>query len=393
VSITTIFFGVRVRIRRHLSYANVLSTACLFIVLGGTSYAALAVTGKDVKRETLTGANVKDGSLLRKDFKKGQLPRGRRGQSGAQGAPGSQGPQGPPGPGGGTGAAPPAVAPAPVGQRLTITRSSGAPIVFPVLSSSFDGSMEGTSGGGSGSSKAAYEDLVLTKPPDATAHELLEETIENTHFPAARLEFIAPGSGSASASIELGETFITNFANKGSGESRTQSVNLKVGDPQNLTTSPPKLTWAAGATGLPVGAQKVGEMTIAGLSGTIDLFSVDWGLKQTGTLGGGGAGKAAFGDLAVVKAVDASSPALLKAMKLGTTFPKAEVRLLQPGSASLSTRYTLTEVQVTDYRLTVGSIAPEALKLGYRTIEQGVPGPGGTELKSCWDLLLNTDCG
>jgi type VI protein secretion system component Hcp len=374
----------------------VVSTACLFIVLGGTSYAALSITGKDVERETLTGANVKDRSLLRKDFKKGQLPRGRRGRTGPQGAPGSQGSQGPqgsPGPGG-PGASPPT--PAPIGRRLTITRSSGPPIVFPVLSSSFDGSQEGTSGGGGGgSSKASYEDLVLTKPPDASARELLDETIENTHFPAAKLEFSAPGSSSTSASIELGETFITNFASKGAGDSRTQSVSLKVGDPQNLTTSPPMLAWSAGAAALPVGTQKIGEMTITGLGGPIDLFSVDWGLKQTGTLGGGGGGtgKAAFGDLGIVKAVDASSPALLKAMKTGATFAKAEVRLLQPGSTNLSTRYTLTEAQVTDYRLTVGSTAPEALELGYRSIEQGVPGPAGSELKSCWDLLLNTDCG
>lgn len=243
------------------------STTCLFIVLGGTSYAALKITGKDVKRETLTGANVKDGSLLRKDFRKGQLPRGHKGQSGAQGSPGTRGapgPQGAPAPTGTADQAPPA--PVPIGQRLTINRLSGPPIVFPVLSSSFGGSQEGTTGGGGGggSGKAAYEDLVVAKPPDASAGELLDEEVEGTHFPSAKLEYFAPGSSSASATIELGETFITDFANSGSGDARA---------------------------------------------------------------------------------------------------------------------------------LTTGSGAPEALTLGYRSIEQGIPGPGGSELKSCWDLLLNTDCG
>jgi type VI protein secretion system component Hcp len=133
-------------------------------------------------------------------------------------------------------------------------------------------------------------------------------------------------------------------------------------------------------------------MTIAGLAGTIDLFAADWNLKQAGGSGGGGVGKAAFADLAVVKAVDANSPALLKAMKQGTTFTKIDVRLLQPGTTNLSTRYTLTDAQVTDYRLTVGANAPEALTLGYGNIEQGVPGPSGTELSACWDLALNSAC-
>jgi type VI protein secretion system component Hcp len=374
----------------------VVSTACLFIVLGGTSYAALRITGKNVKRETLTGANVKDGSLLRKDFKKGQLPRGRRGPSGAHGSPGPQGQQGSPGANGTTSPSPPAPAPVPLGQRLTISRSGGGePIVLQVLSSSFDGKLAGTSGGGGGGGKAVYEGLVVTTPAGASAHELLQAATKSTLFPSAKLELSAPGSSDVSASIELGETFITKFASAGSGDSRTQTVSLKVGDPANLTTNPPKLTWTPGAAGLPVGTQKVGEMTIAGLAGTIDLFAADWDYEQTGDLtagGGGGVGKLVFEDLSVVKAVDASSPELLKAMKSGKTFAKAEVRLLQPGTANLSTRYTLTEAQITDYRLTVGTGAPEALGIGYRTIEQGVPGPAGSELKSCWDLALNSAC-
>jgi hypothetical protein len=35
------------RIRSKLSYANVVATLCLFIALGGTSYAAVKITGAE----------------------------------------------------------------------------------------------------------------------------------------------------------------------------------------------------------------------------------------------------------------------------------------------------------------------------------------------------------
>jgi hypothetical protein len=78
--------------RSHLSYSNVMATIAVFIALGGTSYAAIKVTGKNVKDATLTGkdvanssltsADVKNNSLLVKDFKAGQLT------GGGPGAPG-----------------------------------------------------------------------------------------------------------------------------------------------------------------------------------------------------------------------------------------------------------------------------------------------------------------
>jgi len=115
------------RLLSHLSYANVVSTICLFLVLGGTAYAATTLPNNSVgsaqlKANAVTSEKVKDGALLRKDFKAGQLlagprgpvgspgaqgpagPQGPQGSSGATGAPGSQGPAGPPGPKGDTGA-------------------------------------------------------------------------------------------------------------------------------------------------------------------------------------------------------------------------------------------------------------------------------------------------
>ena len=99
------------RITRHLSYANVMATVAAFVALGGSSYAALRVTGKqvadssltgrDIKNSSLSGADVKDGSLLAKDFRAGQLPAG---QPGAQGATGPKGDKGDKGDTGETGA-------------------------------------------------------------------------------------------------------------------------------------------------------------------------------------------------------------------------------------------------------------------------------------------------
>jgi len=87
------------------------------VALGGSSYAAIKVTGKNVKNSSLTGmdvknsslttADVKDGSLLSGDFKVGQLPAGPAGPAGAagpagpagrQGVQGVKGDTGPPGP-------------------------------------------------------------------------------------------------------------------------------------------------------------------------------------------------------------------------------------------------------------------------------------------------------
>jgi hypothetical protein len=98
--------------RGHLSYANVVSTIAVFCALGGTGYAAMTVTGKNVKDESLTGkdirrnsirssdvkaltgADVTNGSLLAADFKPGQLPAGAKGDEGAQGARGEKGDKG-----------------------------------------------------------------------------------------------------------------------------------------------------------------------------------------------------------------------------------------------------------------------------------------------------------
>src|SRR5919106_1168455 len=86
--------------------------AALMVALGGTSYAiaqlpANSVGTKQLKKNAVTSAKVKNRSLLANDFKRGQLPRGEKGDPGARGPAGPQGAAGPQGPAGAQG--PPAV--------------------------------------------------------------------------------------------------------------------------------------------------------------------------------------------------------------------------------------------------------------------------------------------
>src|SRR5215213_4191620 len=55
------------QLRLHLSYSNVMATLAVLIALGGTSYAALQLTGRDIK----------DGSLSARDLRRDALGGGR----------------------------------------------------------------------------------------------------------------------------------------------------------------------------------------------------------------------------------------------------------------------------------------------------------------------------
>ena len=103
------------KVRSALTYANVMATLAVFIALGGSSYAALRITGKNVPKDALTGADIKDltgrdvrnnsltgadvknlttvdvanGSLRAEDFAPGQLPSGPKGDAGERGPSGA----------------------------------------------------------------------------------------------------------------------------------------------------------------------------------------------------------------------------------------------------------------------------------------------------------------
>ena len=95
-------------------YANVTATLALITAMGGTGYAAARLADNSVgtaqlKADAVTSAKIKNGSLLKADFKAGQLPAGARG---------GEGPAGPTGAAGASGPAGPLVATLPSGQTL-----------------------------------------------------------------------------------------------------------------------------------------------------------------------------------------------------------------------------------------------------------------------------------
>jgi len=73
---------------RHLR-SQLVGFLALLVALSGTSYAAFALPANSV-----TSREVKDSSLLRRDFRRGQVPVGARGPAGAEGAQGPTGAQG-----------------------------------------------------------------------------------------------------------------------------------------------------------------------------------------------------------------------------------------------------------------------------------------------------------
>ena len=95
----------------HL-YVNAMAITAIVVTLGSGAYAAVHLPTRSVgtaqlRKGAIVSSKVKNGSLLTKDLKAGQLRAGAVGSRGAQGASGSQGSTGDTGPQGDTGAAGP----------------------------------------------------------------------------------------------------------------------------------------------------------------------------------------------------------------------------------------------------------------------------------------------
>jgi hypothetical protein len=65
-------------LRRHLTYANVMATLAVFIALGGSSYAALNLTGRDIRDGSLTHRELKRNTLGGTKIKESRLGKVRR---------------------------------------------------------------------------------------------------------------------------------------------------------------------------------------------------------------------------------------------------------------------------------------------------------------------------
>jgi hypothetical protein len=80
---------------RHLR-ANTVAYLAIFVALGGTSYAAIAIPNnsvgnKQLKKDAVDSKKVKNKTLLKDDFNASTLPAGAKG---VDGVPGTTGPQG-----------------------------------------------------------------------------------------------------------------------------------------------------------------------------------------------------------------------------------------------------------------------------------------------------------
>ena len=131
----------------RLTYANVMSSIAVFMVLGGGAYAAAklprnsvgtqqiknrGVRSADLAKGSVGSAAVKNGSLTPADFKGGGLPAagapGSDGAGGTSGTPGPTGQQGPTGSTGPAGPAGPGAAPGRDGAALVTTFRNPGPI-------------------------------------------------------------------------------------------------------------------------------------------------------------------------------------------------------------------------------------------------------------------------
>jgi hypothetical protein len=111
--------------RRH---STAVAYLALFTALGGSAYAAVTVTGANIKDGTVTGRDVKDRSLGTNELSPTALgslagqpgaggPQGPKGDRGEQGPAGPKGDSGPAGPKGDTGPGGPQGTPGPAGPR------------------------------------------------------------------------------------------------------------------------------------------------------------------------------------------------------------------------------------------------------------------------------------
>jgi hypothetical protein len=84
------------------SHGTIVAYLALVVALGGTSYAAVAITGRQVKDSSLTGRDVRNGSLTGSDIRRRSVPLNRLsgtlpvGVAGPAGATGPRGPSGEP---------------------------------------------------------------------------------------------------------------------------------------------------------------------------------------------------------------------------------------------------------------------------------------------------------
>ena len=133
----------------------------------------------------------------------------------------------------------------------------------------------------------------------------------------------------------------------------------------------------------------------------IEIHSFSLGVSNSGTLvsGGGGAGKATFSDISVLKNLDKASPLLYLHCAQGKHIPSATLFLRKSGENPLEYFVIkLTDVIVSSVQTSGssgGGVPTESLSLNFRTIEftytpQKADGSADAPIKTGWDIATNT---
>jgi hypothetical protein len=60
-------------LRRHLTYANVMATLAVFVALGGSSYAAFTISGRNIKNHSITGKKLRHNALTGAEIRESRL--------------------------------------------------------------------------------------------------------------------------------------------------------------------------------------------------------------------------------------------------------------------------------------------------------------------------------
>ena len=142
-----------------------------------------------------------------------------------------------------------------------------------------------------------------------------------------------------------------------------------------------------------------GESNKSGHEGQIDIVSFSFGAVQSGSFArggaGGGAGKAEFQDISIVKEVDKASPKLFQACAAGTHFPTATIYVRKAGDKPLEYyKVELSDLIVSSVQNSgsaggdnvMESITFNTAKINFTYVEQDAKGGAGKTVTAGYDV-------
>lgn len=144
-----------------------------------------------------------------------------------------------------------------------------------------------------------------------------------------------------------------------------------------------------------------GESSKKGHEGQIDIVSFSFGAVQSGSFArggaGGGAGKAEFQDISIVKEVDKSSPKLFQACAAGTHFATANIFVRKAGDKPLEYyKIELKDLIVSSVNNSgaasgdsvMESITMNCAVINFTYVEQDAKGGAGKTVTAGYDVRL-----